>query len=65
MDRPDENAVPPDDTTATTPLGVGESMNRSGEDVTDKPDPDSREEAQTGDGDGAGPAPDEVTGINP
>jgi hypothetical protein len=64
-EKPPEDAVPADDMTATSPLGVGESMNRRGEDVTDRPDPDTREEAQDEKGDGAGPPPDEVTGINP
>ena len=64
-DRPDEDAVPPDDTTATTPLGVGESMSRGGENVTDKPDPDSRDEARSHRGTGAGPPAEDVTGINP
>ena len=64
-ERPDEHAVPPDDTTATTPLGVGESMNTRGEDVTDREEPDSREEAERSRGTGAGPPSEDVTGINP
>lgn len=63
-DKPSKDSVPPDDTTAQTPLGVGESMNRRGEDVTDKDEPDSREEAQSNRTTATAPAA-ERTGINP
>lgn len=63
-DQPSKDSVPPDDDTAQTPLGVGESINKRGEDVTDKDDPDSREDAQSDRTPAAAPAA-ERTGINP
>lgn len=64
MVNSDKEQVPPDDMDATTPLGVGESINKSGEDVTDQDDPDSREEAQSNRTTAAPPAG-ERTGIDP
>jgi hypothetical protein len=60
VSKEEREGVPPDDMDARTPLGVGESVNKNGEDVTDK-ERDNRE--SPADGDGAGPPAEKVTGI--
>jgi hypothetical protein len=62
VSKEEREGVPPDDMDATTPLGVGESVNKRGEDVTDK-DRENRE--SPADGDGAAPPAEKRTGINP
>jgi hypothetical protein len=43
----EREGVPPTDTEATSPLGVGESINRHGEDVAKREDEEGREHAGT------------------
>jgi hypothetical protein len=43
----EREGVPPTDTDATSPLGVGESINRGGEDVARQEDEEGREDTGT------------------